>query len=293
MIEVIPVPAFTDNYIWLITKTNDEPNTLTTTEAVESPSETLDNNAENAVATAAPVVRRPVAIVDPGDAVPVLAALEVGHFDPIALLITHKHRDHVGGIEGVLAQYPELPVYGPANEDIPHRTHIVQEGDIVTLAPLDLELKVMDVKGHTAGHIAYYGANSLFCGDTLFANGCGRVFDGTLEDLYHSLQKIAQLPTETLVYCAHEYTVDNLGFAKWVEPNNESIEARLETSWDLLDAGKGTVPFILGYEFNTNPFLRTHIPEVIAKAESVAGRELKTPEEIFATLRIWKDTEYD
>ncbi|WP_020557970.1 hydroxyacylglutathione hydrolase [Thiofilum flexile] len=294
MIEVIPVPAFTDNYIWFITDKDESSNTLSAITALTiiQQSTEKEGNSEQAMVSISHT-RRPVAIVDPGDAAVVFAALEEHQLEPIAILITHRHRDHVGGIEEILQRYPHIPVYGPETEEIPHRTHALNERDMISLAPLHLELKVLDVRGHTAGHIAYYGANRLFCGDTIFANGCGRVFDSTLEELYHSLQKIAHLPSETLVYCAHEYTVDNLGFAKWVEPDNEAIDARLEACWDLIDNGKGTVPFILGYEFNTNPFLRTHIPEVIKKAESVAGRELKTPEEVFATLRIWKDTEYD
>lgn len=259
MMQVIPVPAFTDNYIWLIS--NEE--------------------------------RKQVAIVDPGDAAPVLAELQRRDMQPLAILITHHHRDHVGGIDALLEAYPGVPVYGPASEMIPHITRALGEGQQVHLEQLGLSFEVLDVPGHTAGHIAYYGEGSLFCGDTLFGNGCGRVFDGTLEDLHHSLHRIAQLPADTLVYCTHEYTVDNIGFAKWVEPDNPALDARLEECWDLLDSGRATVPFELGREFDTNPFLRTHIPEVIARAEEIAGRATHTPADVFAVLRIWKDSEYD
>lgn len=259
MIQVLTVSAFTDNYIWLIS--NEE--------------------------------QRYAAIVDPGDAEAVIAALQEHEIQPIAILITHHHHDHVGGIAGLLETYPDLPVYGPAREVIPNITRAMAEGQSVELKQLGLHFDVLDIPGHTAGHIAYYGEGSLFCGDTLFANGCGRVFDGTMEDLHDSLHKIAQLPADTQVYCAHEYTVDNLGFAKWVEPNNAEIDKRLEASWDLLDNGGTTVPFALSQEFITNPFMRTHIPEVISKAEEVAGRETHTPADVFAVLRIWKDSEYD
>jgi hydroxyacylglutathione hydrolase len=259
MIQVIPVPAFTDNYIWLITN--------------EQGSQ--------------------CAIVDPGDAKPVLAALQRLNLQPLAILTTHCHRDHVGGIDGLLEQYPDLAVYGPATEIIPHMTRAMGDGQTVNLEPLGLSFEVLDIPGHTPGHIAYFGENSLFCGDTLFANGCGRVFGSTLETLYASLQRLAQLPAETQVYCAHEYTVDNIGFAKWVEPDNPLLNERLQESWDLLDSGKATVPFELGREFSVNPFLRTHIPEVIKRAEEVAGRETQTPADVFAVLRIWKDSEYD
>lgn len=259
MIQVIPVTAFTDNYIWLIS--NEE--------------------------------RKHVAIVDPGDAGPVLQELQARDMQPIAVLITHHHRDHVGGVGKLLETYPGIPVYGPASEAIPHITRALGEGQTVTLDALGLEFAVLDLPGHTAGHIAYFGEGSLFCGDTLFGNGCGRVFDGTLADLHQSLQKIAQLPVETLVYCAHEYTVDNIGFAKWVEPDNPALEERLQECWELLDSGRATVPFELGVEFVTNPFLRTYVPEVIVRAEEIAGREVQTPADVFAVLRIWKDTEYD
>ncbi len=259
MIQVINVPAFSDNYIWLIT--NEE--------------------------------RKFAAIVDPGDAQPVIDELTRRNMQPVALLITHHHNDHVGGIGKLCEAYPGLVVYGPANETIPHITHPLHEADEVILEPLGLSFGVLEIPGHTAGHIAYYGEDSLFCGDTIFGNGCGRVFDGSLEDLHASLQRLAALPAETLVYCAHEYTLDNIGFAKWVEPGNSDLDDRQEECWELLDSGRATVPFTLVNEFQSNPFLRTHIPEVIAKAEEVAGRELSTQAEVFAVLRIWKDTEYD
>jgi len=259
MMQVMSVPAFSDNYIWLI---SDE-------------------------------ARKHVAVVDPGDAQPVLEALQQREMHPVAILITHHHRDHVGGIEALLEHYPDLPVYGPAGECIPHITQALGEAHTVVLPELGFQFTVMEVPGHTAGHIAYYGEGSLFCGDTLFGCGCGRVFDGTLDDLHHSLQRIATLPAETLVYCTHEYTVDNIGFAKWVEPENPALETRLLESWELLDSGHPTVPFTLEGELTTNPFLRTHIPEVIARAEEIAGRATHTTAEVFAVLRIWKDTEYD
>ena len=259
MIQVIHIPAFTDNYIWLIS--NEE--------------------------------RKYAVIVDPGDAQPVIEELTQRDMQPLALLITHHHKDHVGGIEALCAHYPNLVVYGPANETIPGITHPLQDEQTVTLTELGLEFTVIDIPGHTCGHIAYYSEGSLFCGDTIFGCGCGRVFDGSLELLHASLQRLAALPTETLIYCAHEYTLDNIGFAKWVEPDNAELDARQEECWELLDAGRTTVPFTLESEFRTNPFLRTHIPEVISKAEEVAGRELSTQADVFAVLRIWKDTEYD
>lgn len=258
MMQVIPVPAFKDNYIWLITNKDFQH----------------------------------TAIVDPGDAEVVLTALKERDLTPIAILITHHHRDHVGGIEGILEQYPDLPVYGPTKDVIPHITRAMPEGSEVELKELDTKLSVMEISGHTAGHIAYYGEDCLFCGDTLFAGGCGRVFDGTMEQLHHSLQRIARLPPDTNIYCAHEYTINNLSFAKWVEPDNQDIDARQEMCFDLLDNDQATVPFKLEEEFKTNPFLRTHVPEVIQRAEGVAGREAKTPAEVFAMLRIWKDTEF-
>ncbi len=263
MLHIIPVAAFSDNYIWLLSDEN----------------------------------KKYAAIVDPGDANVTIEALTQYEMQPIAILITHHHADHVGGIEGLLQKYPDLPVYGPANESIPFITHALTAENTVKLAALDADLQVLDIPGHTVGHIAYYHEDEvekrLFCGDTLFANGCGRVLGGTLHDLHHSLQQIAALPPETLIYCAHEYTLDNIGFAKWVESDNQDLDRRQEDCWKLLDENIPTVPSRLSLELKTNPFLRTHLPHVIARAEQVAARPLPSAADVFSALRIWKDTEYD
>jgi len=263
MLHVISVPAFSDNYIWLLSNEN----------------------------------KKYAAIVDPGDANAVIEALTQYKLQAIAILITHHHSDHVGGIAKLLQKFPDIPIYGPAGETIPHLHHALDASQPIYLDKLDLSFDILDIPGHTAGHIAYYHADdqakSLFCGDTLFANGCGRVFDGSLQDLHESLQQIAALPEDTLIYCAHEYTLDNIGFAKWVEPDNKALDLRRQACWELVDDNQATVPSVLALELKTNPFLRTHIPTVIARAEHVAGRKLNNAAEVFAVLRIWKDTEYD
>lgn len=264
MLNVTCIPAFSDNYLWLLT-------------SADQPSAHQQYGV----------------IVDPGDASPVLKKLQQMNITLCAILITHHHSDHVGGIAKLLEHYPDIPVYGPANERIPHRSHALGEGDIVELKELGMELKVLDVPGHTSGHIAYYGEGALFCGDTLFANGCGRIFGGSAKDLYQSLSRIAQLPAETLIYCAHEYTVDNIGFARWVEPDNNALAQRLEECHQLLDANKQTVPSLLSLELETNPFLRIAIPEVTRRINQHLKKELSDPAELFAALRTWKDTEYD
>ena len=259
MLTVQPIRAFSDNYIWSLQG---------------------DDQSQ-------------ASVVDPGDARPVLAYLNQHSIELKSILITHHHGDHVGGIAGLLQAFPGIPVYGPANERIPHITQRLADGDQILAEGTGQTFTVLDVPGHTAGHIAYLSGNKLFCGDTVFANGCGRVFDGTFEQLCVSLKKIAELPDDTLLYCAHEYTVDNIGFAKWVEPDNQDLLDRDEADMLRCEQGEPTVPSTLGLEKRTNPFLRFTLPEVKAIAEKKIGRELQEDCQVFTVLRQWKDKEYD
>lgn len=255
MITVSYVPAFSDNYIWLIHKENS----------------------------------KKIVIVDPGDARPVLAAIKQHQYQPAAILITHHHPDHTGGVQQ-LARLYDIPVFGPGNENISAVTHPVKEGDPVSIPSLDLDLRVLNIPGHTRGHIAYYTENSLFCGDTLFTGGCGRLFEGTPAQMYHSLEKIAALPDETLVYCAHEYTLDNLIFARVVEPDNMDLLQRIKDTESARKANLPTVPATLALEKATNPFLRCDVTNVIRAAEQFALKRLESGADIFSVVRHWKDT---
>ena len=258
MPTIIPIPAFTDNYIWLVR--------------------------EGAHAV----------VVDPGDAAPVLAYLERERLTLTAILNTHHHGDHVGG-NAALVAHAAVPVYGPAREQIPGRTRGVGAGDVVALPEVGLTLEVLDVPGHTAGHIAWYArddgaAGSLaFVGDTLFAGGCGRVFEGTADEMCASLARLAALPATTRVYCAHEYTLSNLRFALDVLPGDSVLLERQAREQAKRDRGVPTVPTTIAEERASNPFLRTSVPRIVAAAEARAGRRLASSAEVFATLREWKN----
>jgi len=254
MFQFTPIPAYSDNYIWLIGSTSGPE----------------------------------VAVVDPGEARPVLAAIADRGLELAAVLLTHHHGDHVGGVEEILARHP-APVFGPARESIVGVDQPVHADEIVALPGLDLYLRVIEVPGHTAGHVAYAGPDFACVGDTVFAGGCGRVFEGTMEQMHGSVTRLAALPPETLLYCAHEYTLANLRFALAVEPDNRDLQRRFEEATALRADNRPTVPSILADELATNPFLRCDQPQVAAAAEAHAGHPLSSPAEVFAAIRGWKD----
>lgn len=228
-----------------------------------------------------------VAVVDPGDAGPVLDELDRAGLELDAILLTHHHADHVGGVSALVAARP-APVYGPSSEAIAGVDHPVDDGQRVTAA--GVELTVLSIPGHTAGHIAYVGEGLVFSGDTLFAGGCGRLFEGTAEQMVRSLGRLSALDPATLVYCGHEYTLANLLFAREVEPSNPDLLDRLGGAELLRAAGRPTLPSSVALERRTNPFLRCSEPEVAASARRVAGRDLAGEVEVFATIRRWKDS---
>ncbi len=232
-------------------------------------------------------------VVDPGDAGAVQRACAAAGLDLAGILVTHHHHDHVGGIAELCAQRA-LPVWGPATENIPHRTHAVRDGDTVHVPGIALEFEVIDVPGHTLGHVAYYaepaGADPLLlCGDTLFAAGCGRLFEGTPQQMYASLQRLAALPDSTRVYCTHEYTLSNLQFAARVEPGNAELRSWTEECTRQREAGEPTLPSSIGRERQVNPFLRVDEPEVRASLRTQRGRVPHDSVDAFASLRQWKD----
>jgi hydroxyacylglutathione hydrolase len=256
MLEIIPILAFKNNYIWLIA------------------------NKEN----------QQCAIVDPGEAEPVFIALRKHSLTLTTILITHHHQDHTGGIQELHQALPGIAVYGPAHESIPCLNHPLVENDEVALPSLDLNLRVLDIPGHTKGHIAYYGNGMLFCGDTLFSAGCGRLFEGTAAQMVSSLSKLVNLPSDTLVYCAHEYTRDNLRFAELVEPENEDIQNRIQEVDTLRANNLPSLPSVLSKEKLTNPFLRCESDTVIKALSTRFNKNFTDPVETFQTLRTWKDT---
>lgn len=254
MLTIQAVPAFDDNYIWFI-QAPDSKNLL---------------------------------IVDPGDAKPVIQAIEQQQLKPIALLITHHHSDHTAGIAELVKRY-NIPVYGPMSETIPQLSNPLSTCENLYINSAFPAITVLDVPGHTKGHIAYLIDDNLFCGDTLFAAGCGRLLGGTATQLHASLQLIAHLPDQTSIFCTHEYTQANLRFAEAVEPNNAKIKQRIIDTDNLRREGKPSLPSLLITELQTNPFLRCQQPDVIQAAEHFSGHSLNSSEAVFTSLRLWKD----
>lgn len=249
--QIEPIPAFEDNYIWALRKGGE------------------------------------VAVVDPGEAQPVLRLLERTGDRLAAILVTHHHGDHIGGIAELVAWHP-VPVYGPALEAAEVVTQPLQDGERVSVLSVDFE--VLHLPGHTRGHVAYYRPGSLFCGDVLFGAGCGRVFEGTLDEMHASLARIVRLPPETKIYCAHEYTQSCLRFAQRVEPDNAAIGSRIAAVAARRAAGEPSVPSTLADELATNPFLRWRSPGVINAASRWLGHPPANDAETFAAIRLWRDS---
>lgn len=258
MIAITPIPAFNDNYLWL-----------------------LDNGSE-------------AAVVDPGDAAPVEEYLERHSLTLSAILITHHHGDHTGGIKHLKNRF-NCPVYGPAKECIPNIDYPLNQTDSVTIDALNLKLCIIEVPGHTAGHIAYFAPrteindNLLFCGDTVFSGGCGRLFEGTAAQMWDSMQKLMQLPDDTLVFPAHEYTLANLEFALAVEPDNQALHDYQTNVIEKRQDNRPSLPTNIGQEKAINPFMRVRESDIAAAALKLAGRSDLKESEVFAQIRQWKD----
>lgn len=257
MLEITPVPAFSDNYLWLAWKTG----------------------------------TRGALIVDPGDADPVIQALEARDLRLEAILVTHHHFDHTGGLAQLVERFGAT-VYGPENPGIKGIEHRLADGDRIDV--LDTYFQIIAVPGHTLDHIAYYAATPggdplVFCGDTLFAGGCGRLFEGSPEQMDASLRRLGALPPATRVYCAHEYTLANLRFANAVEPENEALTQRIAAAGACRERGQPTVPSTVELELATNPFMRCREPAVVEAAARREGHGVEPGSETLASIRRWKD----
>jgi hydroxyacylglutathione hydrolase len=251
MNKIIPIPAFNDNYIWLII-----------------------NSQHQAI------------VIDPGDSTPVLNYCKQKCITLTHILITHHHADHTGGVkELVLAS--GATVYAPENTELTYCDHRLQDQDRIQIPSHELEFIAIATPGHTLDHICYYTFGHLFSGDTLFAGGCGRIFEGTPQMMYQSLQKLCQIPKETRLYCAHEYTLNNLKFAHHIEPDNAVIQQRLASVKQLRQQKQTTLPSIMESEYKTNPFIRCqHLTDAASRH---SGQKVTDPASVFEIIREWKN----
>ena len=248
MLHIVPIPAFEDNYIWLL------------------------HNEKHAV------------VIDPGDALPVIDFLQKNKLTLSAILITHHHNDHIGGVAELL-EFADVKVYAPQYEAFAFKHTAVAENDTITLAEIDLQLCVMWLPGHTLGHIAFYNDDYLFCGDTLFSAGCGRLFEGTPAQMLHSLNRLKQLNFATKVFCTHEYTAKNLAFALTLEPSNQALINRQKHVQQLRQRQLPSLPTTIGLELGTNPFLRCNQPEICQKSKAENNQELS----VFTAIRVLRN----
>lgn len=252
MLTLIALPAFEDNYIWVL------------------------HDGHHAVA------------VDPGDPAPLMAFLEAHQLSLTAVLITHHHRDHTGGNTALRQRY-NCAIYAPLNPRIPSATHILHGGDSVELAEPTLQFAVLATPGHTLDHISYVGHGYLFCGDTVFGCGCGKLFEGNPAMMAASLDALLSLPDATRVCCAHEYTLSNIDFAKTIDGDNPALLARERADRDQRAQGHPTLPSTLALEKATNPFLRFHDQVMTAFAVRYLNRPHPSPAEVFGAIRAAKD----
>ena len=255
MIQIEPIKAFNDNYIWAI----------------------IDSD------------KKTTWVVDPGDANSVLEFCTHHNYQLAGILVTHHHHDHCGGVK-LLREKFNIPVYGPTHDAI-LTTHAIHDKAIIFLPECNLHFKILFIPGHTLEHVAFYCAeeNLLFCGDTLFSAGCGRIFEGTPQQMYDSLIKLAALPDETKIYCGHEYTLSNLKFSKLVEPDNSDIDDYIAKVVDYHSKENPSLPSTMALERKVNPFLRVTTPTVIKSAEHKTGKSIKNPVEVFSIIREWKN----
>ena len=251
--EVVPLRAFSDNYIWTI------------------------RDAGHA------------AVVDPGDAAPVIDYLAREKLTLVAILNTHHHADHVGGNAALLAR-TRVPVFGPHDDRIPEVTERLADGQRFMLPHFNIEMETLEIPGHTRSHIAFHGGGMLFCGDTLFAAGCGRLFEGTPREMHESLTRLARLPDDTRVYCGHEYTLANIKFARAAEPGNKRLLELEQQAQALRAQDQPTLPSTIAQEKATNPFLRVTEPAVMLSASTRAARKLSDPVSVLAEIRDWKNS---